>query len=276
MEPELSAKYPELRTYAGTGIDDPHASLRMDWTPNGLSVTILTVGESVLIRPHTPGERTYHIIYRWRDVPVGEWSCDVEGEVLSAPPTKAEARPKAGPYSAGTTVRLFRLAVATSGEYGQNHGGTVAAVLNDVVTRVNSLNALYERDFSIRLVLVGNNDLILYTDPASDPYLDNNTSELATNQSTIDAVIGSANYDVGHLFLANYGGGVHPRIGVQCELQGQGSERRRLLLRPRDGPPVLLRPHLELGLVRHQLPRPVRGRLGLRAGLGKHHHGLPG
>jgi len=68
---------------------------------------------------------------------------------------------------------------------------------------------VYERDLGIHLTLVENNDLIIYTDEQSDPYdAKDPVGLIKQNQENTDRVIGSRNYDIGHLFTTNSGGGV--------------------------------------------------------------------
>ena len=72
------------------------------------------------------------------------------------------------------------------------------------MTRVNGV---YERDLAIRMVLVANNDTIIYTDPATDPYTNNNGSMMLTeNTVNLTAAIGLTNFDIGHVFSTGGGG----------------------------------------------------------------------
>ena len=64
----------------------------------------------------------------------------------------------------------YRLVVAATGEYTTFHGGTAVAGQAAIVTTINRVNQVYERDLSIRMILVGNNINVVYTNGATDPY----------------------------------------------------------------------------------------------------------
>ncbi|MDY0083500.1 MAG: zinc-dependent metalloprotease family protein, partial [Ignavibacteriaceae bacterium] len=80
-------------------------------------------------------------------------------------------------------------------------------LLSAVTTTVNRVNGVYEREVGIRMVLISNNNLIIYTNPSTDPYTNNNGSTmLGQNISNLNSVIGSSNYDIGHVFSTGGGG----------------------------------------------------------------------
>jgi hypothetical protein len=115
----------------------------------------------------------------------------------------------------GETLRSYRLAMAATAEYTAFHGGTVAGGMAAIVTAMNRVNGIYESEVAIRMVLVANNDQVVYTNAATDPYTNaDGFGMLSENQANIDAVIGSANYDVGHVFST--GGGGIASLGVPC------------------------------------------------------------
>jgi hypothetical protein len=222
MAPELAARYPAIRTYRGFGLDDPTAYARLDLTAHGFHGMILSAGETVYIDPYARGAIGYYISYltsEYRSSDAAEWRCHFAqangspGETLAA--GSLPSRAPSSERTNGSELRTYRLALAATGEYTQFHGGTVSAGLAAIVTAMNRVNGLYERDVAIRMTLVANNDLIVYTDGASDPYTNNNgVMMLGQNQTNLDAVIGSANYDIGHVFST--GGGGVASLGVPC------------------------------------------------------------
>src|SRR5207302_7908182 len=100
---------------------------------------------------------------------------------------------------------------ACTGEYAaavcSPNSPTVSQTLAAMVTSVNRVSAVYERDFAIRLVLIGNDDQLIYLNGATDPYTNGDGSTmLGQNPTNITHVIGSANYDIGHVFSTGCGG----------------------------------------------------------------------
>jgi hypothetical protein len=217
MEPALAAKYPQLRTYLGQGIDDPSASLRFDLTPLGFRAQVISWRGTHYIDPYQPGDLDTYVVYRKADAPDdGERIvCAVTGQAMPKDlPNfqKMNAMPK---LSSGTVRRTYRAAIAATGEYTAFHGGSVIDGLAAVVTTLNRVNGVYERELSVRMVLVANNDLIIYTNGGSDPYSnDDGPTMLGENQSNLSTVIGGANYDIGH--VVSTGGGGVASLGSVC------------------------------------------------------------
>lgn len=221
MEPELANQFPDIKTYNGQGIDDPYATIKMDWTVRGLHAMILSpVKGSVYIDPYTAETTTNYISFLKKDVkqrtPFTENGLIVSSEILNR--GIIAARPQGG-QCIGGTLRSYRLAVACTGEYANAVAGsnpTTAKTLAAIVTTINRVNGIYENDLDIRLILVKNNNKIVFTDSTKDPFKGNDNANVLINesQSNIDSLIGSDNYDIGHT-LSTASGGLS-EVGVVC------------------------------------------------------------
>jgi hypothetical protein len=219
MAEELANRYPDIKTYLGQGIDDRTATIRFDYTQHGFHAMILSVNGAVFIDPYSQGNTDYYISYYKRDysptTSALSFTCNVLGQDSPTALEVAELVSSGIDTPSGDELRTYRLAVAATGEYTIFHGGTVAAGLAAIVVAINRVTGVYETEIAVRFELVANNDLIVYTNPSTDPYTNNNGfTMLGQNQSNIDAVIGSANYDVGHVFST--GGGGIASLAVIC------------------------------------------------------------
>ncbi|MBF7073556.1 cadherin-like domain-containing protein [Glaciecola sp. MH2013] len=107
----------------------------------------------------------------------------------------------------GDTLTTYRLAVSASGEYTSSTGGTVESALAGIVTLFTRVNQVVEKDLAISFELIGNNDQLIFLDADTDPFTnDDGSADIDENQVQIDAIIGSENYDIGHLLNTNGGG----------------------------------------------------------------------
>lgn len=217
MEEALAVKYPEIKTYTAQGIDDPYASAKIDITPLGFHAMILTAGSSIFIDPYAKGDIFNYIsYYKSNLIPTEDFHCDVRSNDED---TKHE-HGKTKILLEGQ-LRTYRTAIATTGEYTIYHGGTVVAGLAAVVTALNRVNGVYEKEASVRMVLIANNDLLIFTNASTDPYSNTNgNAMLSQNITTCNNIIGSANFDIGHVFST--GGGGVAYLGCVCGSQKAG------------------------------------------------------
>ncbi|MGQ0541097.1 MAG: reprolysin-like metallopeptidase [Blastocatellia bacterium] len=218
VEPGLLKKYPELgETYTGRGIDDPTATVRFDFLPTGFHAMILSSRGTVMIDPYFVNQTDTYVSYLKRDAANarGDFACQVGktgfDTIISLDRFQTEDlipdSASAPEVTSGTQLRTYRLAVAATVEYTTAvGGGTVAGALAAQVLIMNRVNGVYEREVAIRMVVVANNNLVVYT-AEPDPYTnDNGVTMLGQNQTNLDTVIGPANYDIGHVFSTGGGG----------------------------------------------------------------------
>ncbi|MGB1308816.1 MAG: reprolysin-like metallopeptidase [Oceanihabitans sp.] len=215
MHPELATKFPELKTFAGKGVDDKTASIRITYSPYfGLSVMILSGKHSTVYIDAITTDNNHYISYYRDDLNAStfNFSCETDESIVGRE-RLGETNERVGPLG-DCNLRRYRLAQSSNGEYSQYHisqaGGStgttagdkaiVQAAMNIAIDRVNGI---YERDLGITLQFIPNNDLVIYLNPNSDPW----TNEFNTKTAqTLDNVIGVNNYDIGHNFNTTGGG----------------------------------------------------------------------
>ncbi len=218
MAPELAKKFPELKTYSVQSTRNVFASGRIDYTPLGFHAILFTDKGTIFIDPIQKGDIENYLVYFKKDFvkqnsPDLNHSCVVEDEEIQKEIQSILKTRKVKLFD--DQLRTYRLAMAATGEYTAFYGGTVAGGMNGIVTTMNRVNGVYIKDLSIKMILVANNDLLVYTNASTDPYTNNNgNTMLGQNQTNIDNVIGSANYDIGHVFST--GGGGIAYLGCVC------------------------------------------------------------
>lgn len=213
MAPELAAKFPEIQTYAGQGIDDPAATIRLDFTPQGFHAQVISQSRAYYVDPYSLQSSNYYAVYNKGSARVNTGFQELGVEDILSKLPEASYGPTANnggvsyASKSGTQLRTYRLAMAATGEYTAFHGGTVALGQAAIVTAVNRVGGIYTTEATVAFQLVANNDKLVYTNANSDPYTNNDGfAMLGENQSNVDSVIGVANYDIGHVFSTGGGG----------------------------------------------------------------------
>lgn len=211
MNVKLAQRYPAIKTWKITHPSNPIISGRIDLTPSGFHGMIVThEGERIFIDPNRQSGDNHYISRNSRPSKqeTTHFNCQSHHDTSSIFPNFTPKSANKSLSSPMDSLRTYRIAIATTGEYAQLLGGRDQA-LSTVVSTVNRLNQVFERDLNIHLELVADNDKILYTSPSSDPYTNEDaTAMIDENIININAIIGKDNYDIGHVFGTGGTGGL--------------------------------------------------------------------
>ena len=222
MHSDLQARFPEIRSYVGQGVDNASSVLRFSLTPAGFSgMTLSANGSNTFIEPVNEGLNSYVVFNRESRINVNDdFECSVSARVRQT----VDSNPNTALRNADDSIlRTYRLAVSATGEYTQFHGGTKAQALAAIVTTMTRVNGIFEVDFNVTMTLIANTDDVIYTSTSSDPYGNTTSGYNSALQNTLTSNIGEANYDIGHLFANLQNNGNAGCIGCVCVNNQKGS-----------------------------------------------------
>lgn len=221
FEAELQSRFPNLRSYA---IENHQGQLlgRLTHGPRGLKGIYKDYNNWTRIQPAAASNQRLFSIkpLNWlKDQ--SPLSCGTNentsksfSRISESLSTYSTSRVNAYEQSQGDATKIYRIAIATTGEYfaqvvesAEEPGMTdKEIVLENITALLNDSNAIYQIEMSLRFELIANNDLILFSDAENDGYENDSSVDLEANQNILDQAIGSDNYDIGHV-IGFYGGG---------------------------------------------------------------------
>jgi len=237
FEPDLQAKFPEIRAYSGKGLTDKYATVKLSISPQGIQTMVFrTEKDNEFIEPYSNDHRVYSVYKAHRDKGKLPWTCTTQDKQLSSSINSAVTSSTQAIGSSTGQLKTMRLAQSCNAEYSNWFGATSSAQVNLVLAAFNATltrcNGVYEKDLALHLNLIANTTAVIYYNPSTDPYSPNLSNWNNQLQSTLTSVIGDANYDIGHMFGASGGGGNAGCIGCVC-----GSGKGRGITSPADGIP---------------------------------------
>lgn len=222
MAPGLAARYPQIRSFAGVADSDPTITARFDLGPRGLHGQVFTPQGEIYIDPQGRGDVRRHQSYYTRDLPPRARVRDaVLRDRASQSGRRSAPAVQVGPMHVHPGgLRTYRLAIATTGEYAafqdpDHMPPDKAIVLAELVALTNRVTGIYEREVGIRLQLVANTDALIFTNPGTDPFDDQDGLQiLEANTAVFNGTLGVGSYDIGH--TVSTGGGGVAGLGVVC------------------------------------------------------------
>jgi hypothetical protein len=235
MEDEMATRYSDIKTFSAEAVDDSRVTAKLDFTLYGFHAMVYDGEKTSFVDPYDNYHDGYYFAHYKNDETrrfEDKMKCEYKATSDAAPTVpamnlEAKGLPKPAQRTAnGWWRRTYKLALSADHFYCQAATGlgapTTAQSLSKVTTSMNRINGVYEKEFSIHMTFVAKEDTLIWGvgtggPNGNDPFsaIDANANACLTkNQTTCDTRIGSANYDIGHVFTT--GGGGLSLLGVVC------------------------------------------------------------
>jgi subtilisin-like proprotein convertase family protein len=206
MEDEIASRYPNIKSYKGYNKNHPSIHLRMTMHTGGLYAATIENGNMSFIDP-VQNQSDKYIAYNIKNYidphSNNTLKCGTDDRLMHEIWKDIS---KGGSHSRKLgdkiEMRKYRFALACAGEWGQIRG-TKEKALEEMNAFVDRANLVFEDEVGLRLVLINQNDQLIYLNPLSDPYF-NPTSggnTVGGHSAILNNIIGANSYDVGHVFL---------------------------------------------------------------------------
>lgn len=212
FSPELAKKFPTITSYTAQGIEDPTCVAKISVGIDGVHILISSESHSDLYIDPYITDNTEYIVYKRTDLKekTSDFKCKVESDNRTKGIVKKKSSIK---RTNNGKLRTFRLVLACSREYAQFHlkrqnidssapenvkRATVLSAMNTSMTRINGV---FERDLGVKMLLVANNDKVVFLDGEADEITDANgsSSEMMKEvQRIFDVQIGNGSCDTYH------------------------------------------------------------------------------
>ncbi|MGL6419367.1 reprolysin-like metallopeptidase [Aeromonas allosaccharophila] len=206
---DLAAKYPQIRTFKGYNPAHSVDTGRFDLGPQGFHAMFSHQGQMVFVDPLRNAEG-YAVYYQQDAHSRLEDEADkIIGSQISKRVRKVQVD--------GNVRKQYTIAISTTGEFTRYHGGSKVLTLAAITTLLSRINQVYQRDVGAEFVLASGNDNLIFTDPASDPFANDDTDADTNIGVQADYFVNKGlvgNFDIGHVL--NTGGGGLAGLAVLC------------------------------------------------------------
>ncbi len=202
------------KTYSGLGAEDRSLRLKLEVLPGKIGGMVLKNGRAWFIDPVASLADRVQFKVSEKKISRADKTCFTRENR----PVRSSAKNKT--LFAGELL-TYRLALTASGEYTAFWGGRALAI-EAMISTVNRVNAILERDLAIRLQLIDDQKFLIFTDPDDDPF-ELNGNQNVQNQQFLDRNIGEDEYDIGHVLLVDDISTGFGSVGSACVSGKKGS-----------------------------------------------------
>lgn len=209
MEPELAARFPNVRAYAGESLELPGTTVRCTLTSRGFHALVLSPSGTVVVNPASslPTDRTpTYISFRQEDAADSgtQFDCTVLGEDEKPPVDRAAAStPLRGTYRNDLIVAYLPTA-----EWTILHGNSVETAISAMAELTTRLNAIYEKELCVRFIISAQQDKLIQFNPATDDLTNSSSSSMLEEAAGVYNRLTPTLYSQMRHVLGTYGGGV--------------------------------------------------------------------